>query len=179
MKIEVRNELSLTAQDDAEIGALLDQAFGAIGEDGFQGRSYYKQRHHVRVLGRDAGLLVGHIAMCFRVIRVGDELIPIVGLAEVATAPDQGRKGIASALLRKTIAVARDTQAAFIVLFGSHPIYTKNGFIAAPTQLTYMGIENARSMPLVTRVDPDLKLLPLTARAWDDQADVDLLGHIF
>ena len=179
IEIETRDELYLTPHEDAEIAVLLAAAFGQEGDDGFDGRSYYKQRHHLRVLGRIEGKLVGHIALCFRAIRIGDELVPIIGLAEVATLPDLGGQGIASRLLKQSIAVSRQTQARFMLLFGDHPVYAKHGFDSVTNTLRYTVIENGRSEEVVSAPTRYLRTLPLTDRPWDDLADVDLLGHLF
>ncbi len=158
---------------------MLAAAFGQEGDDGFDGRSYYKQRHHLRVLGRIEGGLVGHIALCFRAIRIGDALVPIIGLAEVATAPERGGQGIASQLLKHSIAVARQTQAPFMLLFGDHPVYAKHGFEAVTNTLRYTVIEGGHSESVISAPTRYLRVLSLTDRPWDDLADVDLLGHLF
>ncbi len=177
--ITTRDELTLTLAEDQDIATLLSAAFGAIDDDGFEGRSYYKQRHHLRVMGRIDGALVGHIALCFRAVRIADEDIPIIGLAEVATGPDYAGQGIAGQLLARSLQVARQTQAAFILLFGDHPIYAKNGFRPVTNRLRYTVIENGRSERVISAPTQYLQVMPLTDRPWDDLAEVDLLGHLF
>jgi predicted N-acetyltransferase YhbS len=179
MQIETIHEVNLTKADDAAIAALLSRAFGQIGDDDFEGRSYYKQRHHLRVLGREGGDLIGHIALTFRMVTLGDETLPIIGLAEVATHPDHGGKGVASALLKETIRVASGTQAEFILLFGDHPIYTRRGFRRVQNELRYVGIEGGRTGTVITRATKNLKVMALGDKQWDDTASLDLLGHIF
>lgn len=177
MQIEKIHELELATSDDAAIGLLLEEAFGA--DDGFEGRSFYKQRHHLRLLARDADQIIGHIALNFRVIRVADELIPIIGVAEVATAPAHGGKGVASALLAETIKVAAGTQAMFILLFGDHPVYEKRGFLPVGNMLRYTKIEVGRSEEVMQQPTKSLKVMALGERLWDHTAEVDLLGHLF
>lgn len=177
MRIETHHEIALTEAADAEIAALLEVAFGQ--DDGFQGRSFYKQRHHLRVLAREDGQLIGHIALNYRVIRVADRLVPIIGLAEVATAPDQGGKGVASTLLRETIKIASGTQAAFILLFGDHPIYENRGFVKQKNTLRFTKVEDNRSQEIVTMSTEALHVMAVGNQTWDDTAEVDLLGHIF
>ena len=179
MQIETLHETALTADDDIAIGGLLDAAFAQVGEFGFNGRSYYKQRHHLRVIARIDDQIVGHIALNFRVVTLGETAVPIIGLAEVATHPDHGGKGIASALLEETIKTAATTQAGFIVLFGDHPIYARRGFLHAQNELRYVGIDEGHINTVITRVDPGLKVMSLRGRAWDGMAKLDLLGHLF
>lgn len=179
MQIDKIHELELTIADDAAIGVLLNAAFGSIGEDGFRGRSYYKQRHHLRVIMRDEGKIVGHIAVLFRVVRLGDQVLPIIGLAEVATHPDRSGKGIAGRLLEEVIAMAPETLAQFILLFGTHPIYGRHGFVPGRNELRYLGIDEEASHDVVTRVDDSLQVMALGDAEWDPNASLDLMGHLF
>ncbi len=179
MQIEKIHELDLSAADDAAIGVLLDAAFGSIGENGFHGRSYYKQRHHMRVIARDEDKIVGHIAVLFRVVRLGDQVVPIIGLAEVATHPDRAGQGIAGGLLKEVIAMAADTLARFIVLFGTHPIYGRHGFGPARNELRYLGIDDEASHDVTTRVDDSLQVMALGDAEWNPDVPLDLMGHLF
>jgi predicted N-acetyltransferase YhbS len=179
MQIEIIHEVNLTKADDAAIGALLSHAFGQIGDDDFEGRSYHKQRHHLRVLGRVDDHLVGHIALTFRMVTLGCETLPVIGLAEVATHPDHSGKGVATALLEEAMRLASGTQAEFILLFGDHPIYTRRGFRPVQNELRYVGIEGGRTGTVITRATKHLKVMALGDQKWDDAASLDLLGHIF
>ncbi len=179
MQIERIPELSLSVEDDRQIGVLLDAAFGAQMESGFDGRSYYQQRHHLRIMMRDGANVIGHIALLFRAIRIGDQLVQITGLAEVATHPDHAGQGVASTLLKDAIQQSRHSQAAFVVLFGDHPIYAKHGFRPMGNRLRYVALDDCRTHEVTARVDDALMVLSLGDVAWDPKAEVDLLGHLF
>ncbi len=175
MQIDVIPEIRLTACDDAEIGALLTDAFGPE----FNGRSFHKQRHHLRILVRDEGAIMGHLALLVRDIRIGDHVMPIIGVAEVTTRPDRRGQGVASMMLAAAIAEARASLADFIVLFGDRPLYVGAGFMKASNTLTYALLDDLRSQGTLTRVDDGLMILPLRGAVWDPEAPVDLVGHIF
>ena len=176
MRIDVIAEMDLTPADDAAIGRLLTGAFGG----GFDGRSFHKQRHHLRIVARDADdAILGHVALLIRDIRVGDRLTPVIGVAEVATREDHRGQGIAAALLGEALSQARRSLADFVVLFGNRPIYAGMGFTAAANPLTYVMLDGARSHGRLSRSDDTLMVLPLRDADWDHGADVDLVGHIF
>ncbi|RYH01590.1 GNAT family N-acetyltransferase [Salipiger sp. IMCC34102] len=176
MHIETIPEWALSVEDDAGIADLLDRAFGPD----FGGRSFYKQRHHCRVLCRgEKGRVVGHIAVLMRDIRLGDRLVPITGLAEVATDPDRRGQGLATALLQEAIATSRASLADFIVLFGDRPIYAGHGFVRANNTLTYTVLDDATTHGVKRRVEDTLMVLPVGSAQWDFAAPVDLLGHLF
>ncbi len=175
MRIDVIAEMQLTDADDAAIAALLREAF----DEDFGGRSFHMQRHHVRIVARDAGALVVHIALLLREIRLGDRLTPVIGVAEVATRADRRGQGIAAAMLAEAIAQARGSMARFMVLFGDRPIYAGHGFRPATNPLTWTALDDVRSTGIRTGVDAGLMILPLRDEVWDDAAPVDLVGHVF
>lgn len=175
MQIERIEEEHLTPADEAAINRLLTAAF----REGFDDRSYHQQRHHCRFVVRDGELIIGHMAMCYRSIWLGDTLVNIVGLAEVAADPNHQGKGIASALLQATLNEAKGTQADFYLLFGVRPIYAGNGFRAVPNPVTHVQMYHARTADVVTAKQTDLMVMELGDRKWVDTAPVDLLGHMF
>ena len=177
MRIDAIAEIDLARGQDDRIGALLDRAFGV--EAGYHGRSFHKQRHHLRLLAQDDGLLVGHLALCLRVIAMGDRPTPIIGVAEVATDPAHQGKGIATKLLEAAIARSRATQAEFVLLFGDHPIYQRMGFLPRTCTLRYLGMAAGQMTQIHTRIEPATRVLPLQKTAWDDTALIDLAGPIF
>jgi len=178
MQIDCIPELALTKADDDRIAALVEIAFD--GRDaGFGGRSYNKQRHHLRIIAREGDQIIGHIALLFRAIRMGDQLVQIVGLAEVATHPTHEGKGIASALLQETITQSQRSLADFIILFGTHPIYAKHGFQKHINPLHYVVMDDCYTHKMITRIDDGLQVLSLGDVAWDPNAPIDLLGHLF
>jgi predicted N-acetyltransferase YhbS len=177
MQIEAIHEIDLTRGQDAEIAALLTRAFG--DEAGYGSMSFYNQRHHLRLLARIDGVLVGHFALAYRWIRMGDQRVQIVGIGEVATDPDHRGKGIASALMTATKERASATLADFVVLFGVRPLYEGTGFAAKDNIVRHMGIEDDHSTGLLEGKDTKLKVLQLGDIEWDDTAVIDLLGPSF
>lgn len=167
-------ETRLAAADEAQIATLLPRAFN---ED-FGGRSYHQQRHHIRLVARDPHI-VGHMAMCYRDIRMGDQLVPIIGLAEVATDPDHQGKGIGSHLMTMALDEARASSASFFVLYGSRPMYAGNGFMPMNNPQTSTELYGAKTGKVVTKPSDGLMVMPLRDTPWDAQAHIDLMGFLF
>lgn len=174
MQIERIEEVRLTAVDEAQIAKLLERAFPTE----FVGRSYYRQRHHVRLVVRQP-LVVGHMALTYRAIRVADNLIDIIGLAEVATDPDFRRQGIAGALLQAAIAEAKQSPAPFMLLFGDAPLYAAAGFRPVQHKLRSVAMYWSRTLRTQTKQSDGLMMLPLADQVWPDGVDIDMLGHLF
>lgn len=177
MQIDAVHEMDLTPAQDAEIAALIARAFGE--DAGYGNMSFYNQRHHLRLLARLDGKLVGHYALGYRAIRMGGQRVQIVGLGEVATDPDHRGKGVASALMVAAKGRARATLADFILLFGVRPLYEGTGFVSKPNIVRHMGIEDDHSTKMIEEGQTALKVYPLKHTIWDDDALVDLLGPTF
>ncbi len=175
MKIERIPETALSPTVEAEIADLLGRCF----DTDFGGRSYYQQRHHLRLTARVDGALVGHVALCLRDVRLGDSLVSIAGLAEVATDPAARGQGIAGALLDAAIAEVRNWPVRFFALFGDRPLYAARGFRPQPNTITYLVLDGARTGPLRTGADGGLMVLPIGPHDWDGTQPLDLLGHKF
>ncbi|KPP89302.1 MAG: putative acetyltransferase [Rhodobacteraceae bacterium HLUCCA08] len=174
MRIERIEEARLNADDTAAIARLLDRAFGPE----FGGRSFFQQRHHVRLVARDPGI-VGHMALGLRDVRLGDDLVTIACLGDVATDPDRRGEGIATRLMQAVLAESRAMPAAFLVLFGDQPLYAGTGFVSQRNPMIWTDLTDARTGPVERGRDDGLMVLPLGDMSWDPDAPLDLLGWKF
>jgi predicted N-acetyltransferase YhbS len=174
MQIDLIPELSLTSAHEAEIAALLARCF----DTDFGGRSFYQQRHHLRILARDTDL-IGHIALMLRAVRIGDELTDIAGLAEVATDPAHRGQGIAATLLQAAIAQAMASPAQFLLLFGTAQLYASAGFVAVRNPMRWIDLSGARMGLVQQQAAQALMVLPLRGQTWDAAAPIDMLGNLF
>ena len=97
MKIERIEELRLSKADDAAIAALLNASF----ETNFGQRSFFEQRHHLRLLIRENNTVIGHMGISIRAIQMGPTLLTIAGLGDVATDINYRGQGIATRLMQR------------------------------------------------------------------------------
>ena len=175
MQIKRIHEIELSASDDAKIGALMDMCF----DTEFDGRSFFQQRHHLRLFIRSEDAIIAHMALDLRAIRIGGTLRDVMGLAEVATAPTHRGKGLASRLMSAAIDEAKASPADFFVLFGDRPLYAGQGFSRVANDAIYVTMEGAKTGQVVERPTNALMMLPLSDKTWDETAVVDLMGHKF
>ena len=80
---------------DAAIASLLDACFDGV----HGGRTWFKQIPHQRLLAWSGSDLMGHVGMEYRVVRVGEAFLPVVGIVDLCVAPAARRQGIGAALL--------------------------------------------------------------------------------
>ncbi len=175
MQIERIEEIRLTPADEVAIAKLLDTAF----DGSFEGRSYFQNRHHTRLIIRDGNQVIGHMALGLRAIRMEDVLCTAVGLAEVATDPAHRGQGIASKLMQAAIAEARASVADFMILFGDEPLYERAGFVTQPNKTLTISMHGVRTGQQEHRQGDKLMVMPLGEMAWDPKATIDLVGFAF
>ena len=77
--------------------------------------------------------ILGHI-MFTPVGLGGDSSLNIMGLAPMAVAPDQQRRGIGSALVKAGLERCRDIGAGAVVVLGHPTYYPRFGFVSASTK---------------------------------------------
>lgn len=172
--IEVIPEHALTAEDEAQVAELLRTSFPTD----FGGRSFYQQRPHLRVVWRN-GAILGHIALFYRAVRIDGQLIDVIGLGDIATAPRARGQGIATALLDRTLAIGKNSNAKFALLFGQRTLYDRAGFRLVANTYTRVDMTGARTGDVDHVQSRFLRVLPLTGTAWPDSAELDLLGPLF
>lgn len=174
MEIERIEEMRLTAEDERQIASLLARCF----DTDFGGRTAFRQRHHVRLVVRDPEV-IGHMAITFRDVRQGSRLIPVIGLAEVATDPAHRGKGIAAGLLQAAIAEGRNSPAQFVILFGTAQLYAAAGFRTVHNMMRYVDMTDAITGQVEKGTAKELMVLPLRDKPWDAGTMIDMLGHLF
>ena len=173
--IERIDETLLTSEDEAQIAELLLRCF----DTSFGGRSFYKTRPHHRLLYREDGRIFGQVSVFHQVIRMGDRLVTISGLGDVATDPDRRGQGIAGRLVQRFIDDARDGAADFAVLFGDRPLYAGLGFANKTNPMRFVAMEDARTIEVRDDTDDGLMVMKTGEIDWDDAAPLDLLGPKF
>ena len=166
--------MRMTAQDQADIASLLRSAFTTD----FGGRSFFYQRHHVRLVLRD-DRLVGHLGLTLRAIRINGTLTDVMLLGDVATDPDRRGQGIASRLLKAAIAEAQASPAKYFILMGDAGLYAGHGFAPVKATIRYADLTGAKTGDVDFGPTRDLMVLSLRKQDWPDDAVVDLVGGLF
>jgi len=172
--IETLSEPRLTASDDAEIATLL----GACFPTDYGGRSFYHQRPHLRLVWRD-GRVLSHLSLYYRAIRLGPDLVDIVGLGDVATVPEARGGGMATAMMAHAIQTAQDSAACFMILFGARGLYERAGFASAANPFVHVAMAGARTDHVAAANSPFLMVRRLRDTLWPEHAEVDFLGPLF
>lgn len=170
-------EHRLTSSLEAQLSELLDTCF----PDVFQGRTYFKQLPHWRVLAVEGESVLGQLGIDGRIINVGGSVLTIFGIIDVCVRPDRQGEGLASQLLAEAEGLARDAGRDFLVLIADrHDLYERHGFASVtPANVKWLAIEDRFS---VTLLEEDLSgcflVKPLCTTHWPT-GQIDMLGYLF
>lgn len=172
--IELISEHELSAQTEAEISGLLRQSFPTD----FGGRSFYQQRPHLRLIWRDGGVQ-SHVSLFLRAIRLGEDLVDVMGVGDVATCPEARGQGHATALMRRTIEIGQASRADFLVLFGARHLYDRAGFHPVEVRYRHVQMTGARTGEVAETTSRFFRVRELGDRRWPADHEVDFLGPLF
>lgn len=176
MHIERIEEFAITTEREALISALLQESF----PDYPKAQSYFKLRPHFRYVGWSEHLLVGHMGVDHRVIRVGDNTYTTFGVIDLCIASAFQRRGLASRLLKLLEALAQETARDAIMLFADDPrLYQAHGYQQVDVACTWMMVSEHQTRGIANR-PPDGSLLvkPINLPAWP-AGSIDLLGYLY
>ncbi len=172
-----RPAIRLATREDQGDGLvkLLDAAF----PDTFDGRTYFKQQPHSRLLAHHDDRLVGQVGLEFRVINVGGALLEICGIVDLCVAHCAQRRGIGSQLLVRAeeLAVGRD----FMVLIADNQsIYHRYGYSSVtPAPARWHAIEDLQSHSVIEEDLGDCFMIKqIGSKPWPE-GKIDMLGYLF
>lgn len=170
-------ELELPTAIERQIAELLEECF----PNTFDGRTYFKQLPQLRLLLKKDGVLIGHLGLEHRIIRVADHVLRVVGVIDLCVAPASRRRGRASKLLRTAEAIARRAGAGYVILFADRTeIYLRNGYRPViPSLVTWLAIDDRTSHGMMTRDFSGKLLVKSTSGAVFPHGSIDLLGYLF
>ncbi len=164
--VDYITEMQMTAADEAAIAGLLARCFTTD----FGGRSFFSHHHHLRLVIREGGAIISHMALVLRSIDLNGQRVSAAGLAEVATDPDHRGQGHAATLLRAAIEAAKSSPAVFLLLFGQAALYGAAGFRAVPNLVTQLDLQPGATAGLM--------VLALQDMSWPAGV-LDLRGPVF
>ena len=160
---------------DAAITDLLGSCFDGV----HGGRTWFKQFPHERLLAWSGSDLMGHVGMEFRVVRVGEAIVSVLGIVDLCGAPFARRHGIGTASLQGAEERARG-QSFALAMADDERLYQRSGYslLNAPN-VTFLAIDELRCHGVIRRDLSEIFMVKaLTCDAWPD-GPTDLLGHLF
>jgi predicted N-acetyltransferase YhbS len=151
-----------------------------FGEDYPEGRIYFKQMPHFRLLAYNRNRLVGHIACDFRVMNLSGNTINVLSLIDVCVSSDMRSRGIGSRLLLETDKFCQNRDIDFMVLFADQNVlYERNGFKTVQNQCKWLKIndEDLTTRGIGCEVIPELMMKSVGEKEWNE-GELDFLGYL-
>lgn len=178
LKIIPINEYELSDSQRSQILSLLKDCFPGY----FEERIFFKQMSRERILAYSDGLLIGHLGLEYRAIKIGDQLASIFGVVDLCVKEENRGQGVATELLRavEEKAVANDIN--FCLLFADeHKLYQNFGYTLLENDCIWFGIDECKSIGLIKERLTDCMMAKKISGdiPWDEIHTVDLLGHLF
>ena len=117
LAFEIIDEAKITPAQDAEIRALLFEAFPDGRTSFAETRHWHGSAPQYSVVARRAGRVVGNAGIVVRDVRSGETAVRVAGIQNLGVHPHERGKNLGGKLLAKGVAEARRRGIAFGLLF--------------------------------------------------------------
>lgn len=143
-------------------------------------RSYYKQLPHFRYLVSVEDMLVAHMGVDHRVIRVGDSVFTIFGVVDLCVESSYRQQGIASKLLSLLTQLAREKSVDFLfTVVRDERIYLKHSFQNISHYCSWLRIHEHNNYGVaIEKIEKELMIKQTGNQPWINEP-IDLLGYMF
>lgn len=169
-------EFKITSKQQSDIRSLLQICFASYPSD----RSYFNQLPAFRFLVYHKKKLIAHLAVVHRVIKFGDKVATIFGVADLCVHPDFRDQDIASELLEKLENLSKKHTIDLIILISKeNKLYKKSGFKKYNNKLRWLMTNQHQSFGIVQRSLEDSFMIKKIGTKKLEKGTVDLLGSLF
>jgi GNAT superfamily N-acetyltransferase len=178
-----RHGLEIRRINDWEMDAALRQQVEVLVRTCFPGypaRGYSKLPPHERYLATLGDVLVAHVGIEHRLLRVGDHVFKARGIADLCVSEGHRSHGIATSLLVEITTYAQSCGVDFVVLFADkHDVYLRSGWTLVGNLCSWVKIDEHRTLGIAAGTLGDCMMVkPIGDHVWPS-GEVDMLGHVF
>jgi len=179
MLLEIRkyNEFELTDEIQDQIALLLQKCFP---ETEYHGLHYFKQLPHYRLLAYEDEMLIGHLGVDYRIMRLNDQPIKVFGVIELCVLEEKRNHYIGSFLLEEVEKLAINANADFLFLFSKvGSVYEKHNFKYVENICTWLKIHQHRSIGIADEfLKDEMMVKEISNKKWE-AGNLDLLGYLY
>ncbi len=178
MDIQFIDEFKLLTKDKIAIASLLKDCFPDIN---YNGRTYFKQMPHYRLLAKQNNLISGQLGLDYRVMKQNNTVIKILGVIDLAVLPNQQGKGVASKLLTKLDDIAKTNKQNidFILLSAdNHSLYKKHGYTLSKQNIKWLAIDQHKNYGIMQKkISNCIMYKQIGKIKWKDNSELEMLGY--
>lgn len=179
MLLEIRkySEFELTSDIQQQIAMLLQKCFP---ETNYHGLHYFKQLPHYRFLAYDDEMLIGHLAIDYRIMRLNGEAIKVLGVIELCVLEEKRNHYIGSFLLEEAEKLAKNAGADFIFLFSKvGDIYKKHDYKFVDNICTWLKIDEHKTIGIGDEfIKDEIMVKEISGKNWE-AGNLDFLGYLY
>ncbi|MFT5920320.1 MAG: N-acetylglutamate synthase-like GNAT family acetyltransferase [Granulosicoccus sp.] len=180
MELELISEFQINGDTSEKINHLLKKCFPYIA---YNGRDYFKQLPHSRILAWENSTLIGQVGIDFRVMNLNNTAISVFGVVDLCVDPEFQGQGIGNALMVEfeRIATSNSDKIDFMFLVTNAPsFYEKLGFSVIDITTSWLKIHNHKNNGIGNERIKDAFFLikSVSSKKWND-GTLDLLGYMY
>lgn len=179
MLLEIRKypEFELTNDIQQQIAVLLQKCFP---DTNYHGLHYFKQLPHFRLLAYEDEMLIGHVGIDFRIMRLNDQPITVIGVIELCVLEERRNHYIASFLLEEAERLAINSTADFLFLFSKNgTIYQKHNYHYVENICTWLKIHEHNTIGIGEEfISNKIMVKKISDKKWET-GNLDFLGYIY
>jgi N-acetylglutamate synthase-like GNAT family acetyltransferase len=173
-------EFKITREDSLACNNLIQASFPEID---FQGRDYFKQPPHYRILAKENNKLIGQVGLDYRAMSLDGSPIKVLGLIDICVDSQQRNRKIGVNILQKVdeLSLEFSEKIDFIFLVTNIPNYfSKYGFEKIEPTTTWLKIHQHKNYGLGTEKinDTNFMIKPINDKKWEGE-NLDLLGYMY
>lgn len=173
-------EFQITKEDSVSCSNLIQEFFP---ECDFQGRDYFKQPPHYRILAKENNKLIGQLGLDYRAMSLDGNPIKVLGIIDICVDSKHRNRGIGKKLLQKVdeLSLKFSDKVNFIFLVTNIPNYFKKyGFKKVEPTTTWLKIHQHKNYGVGTEKidDTNFMIKPVNDKKWEGE-NLDLLGYMY
>jgi predicted N-acetyltransferase YhbS len=173
-------EFQLTKADKEEIASLLQRTF-PLSE--YNGRTYFKQLPHYRLLAKENGKLVGQVGIDYRVMNMAGTLIHVMGAIDLAVDAASRNKGYGKQLMLQLEETAKEiaSNVDFLFLVTDMPVFYETlGYTSLLLTTQWLKIHRHKNYGIGNeRITDSHFMIKQIGDNWWQGDELDMLGYMY
>ncbi len=176
--IDLISEFQLSDSIKAELKELLSACFPEVD---YNGRTYFKQLPHHRLILSVDKQIVGQVGIDYRAMSLNNTLVTVFGVIDLAVHPTHQGKGLGTKLMLEfeQMATTHSNNVDFLFLVTETPaFYERLGYKATTQKVTWLKINEGKNYGLGNEQVDDCCLMfkSVGNKHWED-GELDMLGY--
>lgn len=179
MLLEIRkySEFEITKEIQLQIAVLLQKCFPNTN---YHGLHYFKQLPQYRLLAYEDEMLIGHVGIDYRIMRLNNQPVTVFGVIELCVLEERRNHYIASFLLEEAEKLAKNSTADFMFLFTKNgAIYQKHNYQYVENICTWLKIHEHNTIGLGEEfISNEIMVKKIANKNWE-KGNLDFLGYLY